>query len=340
MREDNVLRWLLGDHLGSTAITVYDTSKVGELRYRPWGGTRYSGGQTITGYKFTGQREEAGIGLYYYGARWYDPGLARFIQPDTLVPNPGDAQSFDRYAYVNNNPLKYTDPTGHAGVSAVHDSNDGPPVAMSYETLAQLQEDYYNLGVSWTNLPHDVRTAFEAQGATDYMDFHGNATSQNGTIRDPAVIGASLFGVGRLALRLPAVLTGACLGDACEGEYRTYEMAVRRANPGVALQKMGGVLSDAFDRYKGFHINTSIQGAELGLRPGTNGTILLRAVGKTKVNPSDYINSVETLLSQQQDKVFAQLNGIITTYPNTWVAQEAQQLMNIIKQGNFTIVSQ
>jgi len=41
------------------------------------------------------------------------PEIGQFISPDTLVPNPGDVQSFDRYAYVNNNPLRYIDPTGH-----------------------------------------------------------------------------------------------------------------------------------------------------------------------------------------------------------------------------------
>jgi len=101
------------DHLGSTAYTVNGTTKTGETRYYPWGKDRFASGQTLTSYKFTGQREEAGLGLYYYGARWYDPALGRFIQPDTIVPNPGDAQAFDRYAYVLNNPLKYNDPSGH-----------------------------------------------------------------------------------------------------------------------------------------------------------------------------------------------------------------------------------
>jgi len=113
MRQGNALYWLLGDHLGSTAYTVNGTTETGETRYYPWGKDRFTSGQTLTSYKFTGQREEAGLGLYYYGARWYDPALGRFIQPDTIVPNPGDVQSFDRYAYVNNNPLKYIDPTGH-----------------------------------------------------------------------------------------------------------------------------------------------------------------------------------------------------------------------------------
>ena len=84
-----------------------------ELRYKSWGETRYTYGTTPTPYRFTGQREEATIGLYFYNARWYDPALGRFVQPDTLVPEPGNPQALNRYTYVTNNPLRYTDPTGH-----------------------------------------------------------------------------------------------------------------------------------------------------------------------------------------------------------------------------------
>ena len=47
----------------------------------------------------------------FYNARWYDPALGRFAQADSIVP--GGVQGLDRYAYVNNNPLRYNDPTGH-----------------------------------------------------------------------------------------------------------------------------------------------------------------------------------------------------------------------------------
>jgi len=60
------------------------------------------------------QRLDADAGLYFYSARYYDPGLARFTQPDTLVPNPGDPQSLNRYTYTGNNPVRYADPSGHA----------------------------------------------------------------------------------------------------------------------------------------------------------------------------------------------------------------------------------
>jgi len=88
-------------------------SKSAELRYKSWGETRYTDGTTPTPYRFTGQREEATIGLYFYNARYYDPALGRFVQADTLVPDPGNPQALNRYAYVTNNPLRYTDPTGH-----------------------------------------------------------------------------------------------------------------------------------------------------------------------------------------------------------------------------------
>jgi len=101
--------------LGSTSLTANSSGgKVAELRYHPWGGTRYTSGTTPTARRFTGQIEDAAIGLYFYNARYYDSALGRFIQADTIVPSPANPQSLNRYSYVLNSPLKYTDPTGHA----------------------------------------------------------------------------------------------------------------------------------------------------------------------------------------------------------------------------------
>ena len=115
--------YLLGDHLGSTSVTANSSgSKAAELRYHPWGGTRFSSGTTPTARRYTGQIEDAAIGLYFYNARYYDPALGRFIQADTIIPAPANPQSLNRYAYVLNHPLRYTDPTGHMPYP-----NDGGP---------------------------------------------------------------------------------------------------------------------------------------------------------------------------------------------------------------------
>ena len=116
--------------LGSTAITTNSSGvKSGEVRYYPWGTERYTSGTTLTAfgastpttYKFTGQRHESSIGLYFYNARWSpgrapgtgDPSAGRFISADTIIPGAGNPQAYDRYAYVNNDPLRYKDPSGH-----------------------------------------------------------------------------------------------------------------------------------------------------------------------------------------------------------------------------------
>ncbi len=101
------------DHLGSsTVITNASGNKVQETYYYPFGETRVSTGNA-TNYKYTGQEEDPETGLYYYGARYYDPIIGRFISADTIVPNFADPQSLNRYSYVENNPLRYIDPTGH-----------------------------------------------------------------------------------------------------------------------------------------------------------------------------------------------------------------------------------
>src|SRR5574340_1504510 len=105
-------------------------SPVSTLLYTAFGETRLANGATNTDYRYTGQREEAELGLYFYNARWYDPSLGRFIQPDSLVPNPGNPMDWDRYAYVKNNPKEYNDPTGHdvgcPGYDASHCATNSP----------------------------------------------------------------------------------------------------------------------------------------------------------------------------------------------------------------------
>jgi len=135
--------WLLGDHLGSTSM-VTDASgvMVSEVRYSAFGETRYQNGTLTTDYLYTGQRQEMEIGLYYYVARWYDPAIGRFIQADSIVPNPGSAVGFDRYAYSWNNPLNFVDPSGHKPLcldNQCFDTEDKNPTLTYTPTKQELE---------------------------------------------------------------------------------------------------------------------------------------------------------------------------------------------------------
>jgi len=103
-----------GDHLGSTSDITDENGEVTQhTEYFPYGETYTQDGDEKTDYLYTGKLLDTSTGLYYYGARYYDPELGRFTQADTIVPAPADPQAFNRYSYARNNPINYTDPTGH-----------------------------------------------------------------------------------------------------------------------------------------------------------------------------------------------------------------------------------
>ena len=84
--------------------------------YLPYGTPRPGGTGTLpTDFTFTGQRADA-TGLMYFKARYYSSYLNRWIQPDTIVPDFANPQSLNRFSYVRNNPLRYTDLSGHCEV--------------------------------------------------------------------------------------------------------------------------------------------------------------------------------------------------------------------------------
>jgi RHS repeat-associated protein len=107
---DDELLYVHTDYLGSAVrMTNTNGDPVQSLAYDPYGRTVFSAGSKNPAYHFTGQEKDRGTGLYYYGARYYDPELGRFIQADTVL------DGLNRYTYCGNNPVVYVDPTGMYG---------------------------------------------------------------------------------------------------------------------------------------------------------------------------------------------------------------------------------
>ncbi len=109
------------NHLGSTSIITDASGTVVSIyRNTPWGERKEGGtGFDIASREFTGQVRDEQTELLYYGARYYDPDVGRFLEPDTDdlgMPFFPDVDSMNRHTYVKNNPVRYTDPTGHQDV--------------------------------------------------------------------------------------------------------------------------------------------------------------------------------------------------------------------------------
>src|SRR5262249_22746717 len=121
------LQWLAQDHLGSTRMVVDRSGSLGGVKrhdYAPFGeelsagvGIRsasngYSGDSVRQ--KFTSKERDSETGLDYFGARYFASLQGRFlsVDPSSVSIALGDPQSWNRYTYVLNNPLKYIDKNG------------------------------------------------------------------------------------------------------------------------------------------------------------------------------------------------------------------------------------
>jgi len=258
-RQGATMLYLLGDSLGSTSVSI-DASQTAtaEMRYKAYGEQRVASGTLPTTYRFTGQRFDESIGLMYYGARYYDQLLGRFVQADTIVPEPGNPQRLNRYAYANNNPLTYTDPTGHFAWIAV-----GAAVGAL-------------VGAASVALPQMIKNVQTHQPLTANID--------PGEVANAAVAGAF---VGAMAVAAaPALLAGAgdlltgvglatnsttlfSAGVAATGAAGTVGTAIYGAE--AASSQLASTEAPVFSRYMSKAEEAAVQDTSLlrGGRPGS-----------------------------------------------------------------------
>jgi RHS repeat-associated protein len=184
------------DHLHSAEIL--STSSGGSYQhyeYAAYGNSRFTSSSSAFSItrRYASQSFDEETGLYYFGSRYYDPVIGRFIQPDLTIPSLFNPQAYDRYAYCYDNPLKYFDPDGHAGYWA---------------DVGQVWLGYYDSGAGFVRgsvfaVAHPI-TTIEGVGTAvahpiDTVTSIGNAVGQewNSGLRGQGdVVGTALIAVG------------------------------------------------------------------------------------------------------------------------------------------------
>jgi RHS repeat-associated protein len=207
-------RYLTTDHLGSTRVATDTTGTV--LRrhdYRPFGEPLPTGlnGRSAkyadlkNTLRFTGKERDAETGLDYFGARYMSSAQGRFASPDAAGPDLTNPQTFNKYRYALNNPLRYVDPNGlyeedvhrdltvalamAAGISApvatrigggdqgVDDNPATSPMGMSpFGDAVQVREDFHFTSAARKN---ELYSAFERSGRPEDLGifFHAQQDS-------------------------------------------------------------------------------------------------------------------------------------------------------------------
>jgi RHS repeat-associated protein len=102
--------YLTQDEVGSTRLEYQGTTQTFSSNYSPYGASVSQSGTEP--WQFTGAQYDSVTGLYYMGARYYDPSTGRFLQEDSIGGTPSNSTSLNQYVYALDNPLGYTDPTG------------------------------------------------------------------------------------------------------------------------------------------------------------------------------------------------------------------------------------
>jgi RHS repeat-associated protein len=127
------------DPLGSTLeVTAADGSRYTSTAYDPWGGVTTDGNASPTTLLYTGHQQDA-TGLIYFGARYYDPALARFLSADPYEGELTTPPSLNKYLYAYANPYRWVDLDGYAVDDPSPDNKDPLSVQTSdtQETISQ-----------------------------------------------------------------------------------------------------------------------------------------------------------------------------------------------------------
>jgi len=123
MRVLNSLSEIYYFHKNHQETTVLVSNQSGSIvaryEYLPFGGINRIEGTDIVNHKFTDQQFEKESDLYFFISRYYDSELGRFLKPDTVIPDPLDPQSLNRYSYVRNNPINLMDPSGEGWIGTI-----------------------------------------------------------------------------------------------------------------------------------------------------------------------------------------------------------------------------
>lgn len=234
------VNFLLTDHLGSIDTIVNENGYVKQkLYFDAWGKkhqvdlgnvnivTEQYAQLTlhqlldITPRGYTGHESVDHAGIIHMNGRIYDPTLGRFLQADPHIQAPTNSQNYNRYSYVLNNPLSYTDPSGYF-----------------FKALGKFVKKY------WRVIAAAVVTYFTAGAASGWAASWGfTGAVANGAVAG-AIAGAAggFVATGSLKGALRGAFSGAVFG-AIGGAFKAYGIENTAAQMGIH-GLAGGILSD------------------------------------------------------------------------------------------------
>ncbi len=225
------------DHLGSVAVITEEAGTVTErLAYDPWGKRRHVNGtpdaldalygvHTDRGYTMHEHLDE--MGIVHMNGRLYDPLIGRFMSADPYIQFPGNLQSHNRYAYVLNNPLAYTDPNGYR-------ISFKKALRMVVAIAVAVYAPHISASIGWTGGVHATGAAITG-GASAGLGLSGAVAS--------GMLGGAMGGAimtGSLKGTLTGAITGGAFGAVGDIAPQGFGNVMGHAAVGCVSSVAGG----------------------------------------------------------------------------------------------------
>lgn len=212
----------LRDATGNTRLNQY--------AYDIWGNPTLATEQVTNPFRYSGEIWDNSTHLQYLRARWYDPSIGRFMNQDTYEGDITNPLSLNGYTYVHNNPLRYTDPSGHCiGSDAFCD-------------YVNAYGNAFTEGVQ--NVQNIVQSVNESQFVHDVLDYPGEAVTVSAVksvtqaVEEAPTVGAALKGAVGSAWGKVKGLFGK-VDDAVEGTVNVAKIGDSFGKAGTLVENPG-----------------------------------------------------------------------------------------------------
>ncbi|MDX6188023.1 RHS repeat-associated core domain-containing protein [Flavobacterium sp. Fl-318] len=245
--------YLHRDYQGTIVAVTNQTGGLVEKRlFDAWGNIvkvqdgagNILAGLTVLDRGYTGHEHLQSVGVIHMNGRLYDPKLHRFLQPDNYIQEPYNTQNYNKYGYVLNNPLKYTDPSGEYA-----EIGFGVVVAIG----AAIAAVTYTLTALLADVPFNV-------GGLVKSTFIGAASA------------AVTFGIGSAASTITNFYVRAAFSAVAHGTFQGSMTAVSGGKfwTGFAAGALSSIASSAFSwdgngAAKGLGWASSVRGSDIGM---------------------------------------------------------------------------
>ncbi|EFM08672.1 YD repeat protein [Paenibacillus curdlanolyticus YK9] len=271
-------------------------------------------------FKYAGEMQDSTTTLQYLRARWYDPSVGRFMSEDTYEGQIKNPLTLNLYTYVSNNPLRYTDPTGHLQNDDMNLSSDDRSKIAYWTMEFNIAKRDHNIAAM--QVAHDNAVAIRlASGKYEMIQRTNFTTGKSASIE--GTVGGVTEDWLTLGLAVPAIAIGILYAPAVIASLRTSSQVLAlgtETSLGTVVSAPGQVITGL---------------TEHALQRAAQRNVTEALMKQTVANPLLVLDQAKTntylYLTKEAVVVLNRAGKVVTTYGKEFFDEGIESLLKVVK---------